>query len=189
MSEASELSELIDRAKSFARGDDFGSGAIKTNERIIALAPSDVDARNRLARCHLKAGRLSDAREVYLAVLELAPNDRIAQSGLREIDGVHSAPQGCQAPSGSGSIGIDDSRRSQSHSPRLQRALNGHATDPSDMVEALLHIEHRLRSRDGEWIRDMDETASRFRVFSGFTPRQSEVITAIYQRYFPRRGT
>jgi hypothetical protein len=107
---------------------------------------------------------------------------------LREIEEIRSAPGG-RTGSGSDPMLIDKAAQGQSQSPQLRRALDGLATDPSDMVEALLHIEHRLRPKHREWIRDMDETASRFRVFTGFTPRQSEVISEIYRKYFSRGGT
>lgn len=58
-------------------------------------------------------------------------------------------------------------------------------SDPSDMVEILLRHEELLRPNDLEWIQRMDETASRFEHFEGFTERQTEVIIQIFRRYFP----
>jgi tetratricopeptide (TPR) repeat protein len=188
MSEQNELSELIARAKFLARSDEYGSSAIQTNERIVELAPRNLDARNRLARCHLKAGRLDTASEMYQAVLEFAPTDRIARSGLREIEEMRCASGNGRKGSGCDPTLMDEAGQGHSQSPQLRRALDGLATDPSDMVEALLHIEQRLRSRDREWIRDMYQTASQFYAFTGYTPRQSEVIVDIYRKYFPRDG-
>lgn len=186
MQDQRELSDLIEKAKAYAQIDEFGINAVQTNERIVAMAPHNVDARNRLARCHLQAGRFDVAREMYRAVLELAPSDRIAKNGLREVDQIQFATGVSRLDSGSEPKRTDETRQGSGPASRLRHALDGLATGPSDMVEALLHFEDRLRPRDREWIRDMDETASRFHVFSGFTPRQSEVILQIYRRYFPR---
>jgi hypothetical protein len=183
MPNLNELSTLVALASSLARQDEFGIRAIEANERIIELSPGDLNARNRLARCHLVAGDLDAARGVYVATLRIAPEDKIARNGLREIDQLQlEAARDRQSVTNGVSTAVGRSIE-QARSPRLSRALEGLATDPADMVDALLHVEHQLRERDREWIRVMDETAAGFRSFAGFTPRQAEVIRDIYGRY------
>jgi hypothetical protein len=182
-----ELADLIGLASSLAQQDEYGIRAIEANRRIIELWPDGLDARNRLARCHLFAGELEEARRVYTATLAIAPADSIARNGLREIDQRQSGlAAGGRSSAGSAAPAVDHCEKVAPDS-RLGRALDGLATDPADMVDALLHVDNQLRRKDLEWIRDMDQTAAGFRSFTGFTPRQREVIRDIYRRYFPRR--
>jgi Flp pilus assembly protein TadD len=178
-----ELSTLVALAISLARQDEFGVRAIEANERIIELSPGDLNARNRLARCHLVAGDLDAARGVYMATLAIAPEDKIARNGMREIDQLRSDAARDRRSMAEGVPAAVGRAVMQARSSRLVRALHGLATDPADMVDALLHVEHQLREGDRDWIRVMDETAAGFRSFAGFTPRQAEVIRDIYRRY------
>ena len=64
-----ELSNLVPIEKQFAQMNDFSNEAVLANERILALDPNDVDARNRIARCYINSGRIDDAERMYQSVL------------------------------------------------------------------------------------------------------------------------
>jgi tetratricopeptide (TPR) repeat protein len=182
-----ELSKLVSLAKQLAQMNDFSNGAVLANERILALDPNDVDARNRIARCYINSGRIDDAERMYQSVLQLDQADSMAQSiarrGIQEIAQVRCGNSGVRADGIGESLQQSEATRSVGLSPALVRALKGKAITPSEMVEALLHIEAQLRPKDRWWIRAMDETAAGFSVHDGFTPAQEEVIAKIYRQY------
>jgi|GEM_PF-6877543 len=182
-----ELLKLVSRAKQLAQMNDFSNEAILANERILALDPNDVDACNRIARCYINSGRIDDAERLYQSVLQLDQADSMAQSiarrGIQEVAQVRSGNSGVRADGLGGSSQQSAATRSVGLSPALVRALRGDAKTPSEMVEALLHIEAQLRPGDRTWIRKIDETAAEFSAHPGYTPRQEEVIEDIYRRY------
>ena len=182
-----ELSNLVSIAKQFAQMNDFSNEAVLANERILALDPNDVDARNRIARCYIKSGRNDDAERMYQSVLQLDQADSMAQNiarrGIQEIAQVRSGNSGFRADGLGGSPQQSEATRSVGLSPALVQALKGDAKTPSEMVEALLHIEAHLRPKDKWWIRRIDETAAGYSVHPGYTTRQAEVIESIYRKY------
>ena len=48
------------------------------NQKILALTPDDVEARNRMGRALLETGKLDEARASFAEVLKLEPNNSIA---------------------------------------------------------------------------------------------------------------
>ena len=182
-----DLSKLVSRAKQLAQMNNFSNEAILANERILALDPNDVDACNRIARCYINSGRIDDAERMYQSVLQLDQADSMAQSiarrGIQEVAQVRSGNSGIRADGLGESLQQSEATRSVGLSPALVRALKGNAKTPSEMVEALLHIEAQLRPKDQWWIRRMDETAAGYSVHPGYTIRQAEVIESIYKKY------
>jgi tetratricopeptide (TPR) repeat protein len=52
--------------------------AIELNQKILEIAPDDVDARNRLGRALLEQGKLEDAKAAFTEVLKSEPYNSIA---------------------------------------------------------------------------------------------------------------
>jgi len=94
MSDNVEISQLVLNAKRLAQLNDFSNEAILANERILALVPNDIDAHNRIARCHMTSERFDDAAKVYVSVLQLDPGNNIARRGLQEIEQSHRHTRG-----------------------------------------------------------------------------------------------
>lgn len=59
--------------------------AVAVNQSIIELFPTDVDAYNRLGRAYMELGEFAKARQAYAKVLELDPNNSIAQKNLQRL--------------------------------------------------------------------------------------------------------
>ena len=68
---------------------------------------------------------------------------------------------------------------------RLIEARAGRATNLSDAVEVLFEKIDQLPPSHARWIRDMDQTASQFKSYTKYTPRQAAVIWSIYRQNFP----
>ena len=95
----------------------------------------------------------------------------IARRGIQEIAQVRSGTFGVRADGLGDSFQQSEAMRSVGLSSALVRAQKGNAKNPSDMVEALLHIEAQLRPGDRTWILKMDETAAGFSAHHGYTSR------------------
>ena len=52
--------------------------AIDLNQKVLALAPDDLDARNRHGRALLETGKLDEAKAAFAEVLKQEPNNSIA---------------------------------------------------------------------------------------------------------------
>lgn len=59
--------------------------AVAVNQSIIELFPTDVDAYNRLGRAYMELGDFAKAKQAYAKVLELDPNNSIAQKNLQRL--------------------------------------------------------------------------------------------------------
>ncbi len=59
--------------------------AVAVNQSIIELFPTDVDAYNRLGRAYMELGEFAKAKQAYAKVLELDPNNSIAQKNLQRL--------------------------------------------------------------------------------------------------------
>ncbi len=59
--------------------------AVAVNQSIIELFPTDVDAYNRLGRAYMELGEYAKAKQAYAKVLELDPNNSIAQKNLQRL--------------------------------------------------------------------------------------------------------
>ena len=59
--------------------------AIETNEAILKVFPTDVDAYNRLGRAHMELGEYKKAKDAYSKALEISPNNLIAKKNLDRI--------------------------------------------------------------------------------------------------------
>lgn len=80
-----ELDALRQRAVELAKTKNWGDAALQVNERILAIAPHDVDSRLRLAKCHELLGNLQQAHAFYSPALTLRPGNRIAENGLDRV--------------------------------------------------------------------------------------------------------
>lgn len=74
------IAELQQRAIDFARTGNFGPDALATNLELTRLAPTNEGAWTRLSRCYLEGGQLDHATAALDAVLQLNPQNTIAQS-------------------------------------------------------------------------------------------------------------
>jgi tetratricopeptide (TPR) repeat protein len=72
---------LAQKAVSLAISGDWQE-ALKINSEILALTPNDTEALNRLARCYFELGKVEDAVRTTKKVLELEPENTIAQKCL-----------------------------------------------------------------------------------------------------------
>jgi Flp pilus assembly protein TadD len=88
------LDSLRERAKALARQDRFGSDAVMANEAIIAQCPHDVDAWNRLGRCHLNSNRPHDAERAFRRALAVDPASSIASNGICDAVTLQSRSRG-----------------------------------------------------------------------------------------------
>lgn len=89
--------------------------AIGTYQKLLALEPDNVQARNNLGVCALNGGRYDLARESWKRSLELEPGNATAMLGLLTLE--------------------EKAGRVDPNSPLLREALKLHPTDP--MLKAL----------------------------------------------------
>jgi methylated-DNA-protein-cysteine methyltransferase-like protein len=61
------------------------ANSVVLNRAIIALAPDDLPARNRLGRAYQELGLPEQARSAFEAVIELDPTNSIAKSRLQQL--------------------------------------------------------------------------------------------------------
>ncbi len=84
--QAPPSSDLEEVARSFARADQFGPDAIQANIELLRHEPGNIDAMNRIARCHVNSGARNSARHFFERVLQVDPNNRIATNGIADLD-------------------------------------------------------------------------------------------------------
>lgn len=60
--------------------------ALAINAAILSRDAGDTAACNRLARAHAAVGAIKEAREVFEQVLEIDPDNRIAERRVRDLD-------------------------------------------------------------------------------------------------------
>ncbi|MBU0490759.1 MAG: tetratricopeptide repeat protein [Chloroflexi bacterium] len=60
--------------------------AIRVNESILNLFPTDTEARNRLGKALLESGQYQKALAAYQVTLELDPNNAIARKNVRRLE-------------------------------------------------------------------------------------------------------
>jgi len=60
--------------------------AVRVNESILNLFPTDIEARNRLGKAYLELGQYQEALATYRVVLEAAPNNAIARKNIRRLE-------------------------------------------------------------------------------------------------------
>jgi len=90
----SRLDELEQQARALAAGGNWGDRALEVNTAILSIGGLSVPALNRLARCHLEAGRRDLALRAYKMVLKIDSKNKIAASGIeRSVDPVERAVQ------------------------------------------------------------------------------------------------
>jgi hypothetical protein len=78
--------ELEQKAIEHARRGDFGTAARDANEELTRLAPDNVGAWTRLARCCLELGQLEQATAALDSALQLNPQNTIARSLNVEVE-------------------------------------------------------------------------------------------------------
>jgi len=62
-------------------------GAIAKNQEILLRNPSDLEAKNRLAKAYLESGKIAAAKQIYQEVLEIDPYNQIALKNLKRVEG------------------------------------------------------------------------------------------------------
>lgn len=60
--------------------------AIRVNESILNLFPTDVEAQNRLGRAYFELGQYPAAMAAYRAALAIDPNNAIARKNIRRLE-------------------------------------------------------------------------------------------------------
>ena len=78
--------ELEQKAIEYARRGDFGTAARDANEELTRVAPDNVGAWTRLARCCLELGQLEQATAALDSALQLNPQNTIARSLSVEVE-------------------------------------------------------------------------------------------------------
>ena len=73
--------------------------AIAANQSLILIAPTDVDAHNRLGKGYMELGRYKDARDAYTQAIQLDPNNTIAQKNLHRLASLHEDAEATRLPS------------------------------------------------------------------------------------------
>lgn len=68
---------LAEQAVAAALESDWARAA-ELNQKIVEVAPDDVEARNRLGHAHLELGKLEEARASFVEVLKIEPYNSIA---------------------------------------------------------------------------------------------------------------
>jgi tetratricopeptide (TPR) repeat protein len=68
---------LSDQATAAALEADW-TRAVELNQKVLEVAPDDVEARNRLGRAYLEQGKLDDAKAAFAEVLKSEPYNSIA---------------------------------------------------------------------------------------------------------------
>jgi tetratricopeptide (TPR) repeat protein len=66
--------------------------AIRVNESILSLFPTDVEARNRIGKAYLELGQYEEALAAYRAVLEVIPHNAIARKNIRRLESLIAGP-------------------------------------------------------------------------------------------------
>src|SRR5947209_848738 len=59
--------------------------AVEANQEIVAIAPEDSEAFNRLGKAHTELGQITEAREAYENSLKADPANLIAQRNLDRL--------------------------------------------------------------------------------------------------------
>ena len=59
--------------------------AVTTNQSIISVFPTDVDAFNRLGKAYMELGRYDEAHRAYGRALEIEPGNTIAKKNLQRL--------------------------------------------------------------------------------------------------------
>ncbi len=59
--------------------------ALELNQKMLAVAPDDVEARNRFGRALLELGRLAEAKAAYLETLKSEPNNSVALRNVQRV--------------------------------------------------------------------------------------------------------
>jgi tetratricopeptide (TPR) repeat protein len=82
-------------------GTDTNPGdSVALNRAIIARAPDDVPAHNRLGRAYQELGLIEHARSAFDAVIRLDPTNVIARKRLQELNGADRQKQTPDADTG-----------------------------------------------------------------------------------------
>lgn len=67
-------------------GEDLNSRAISIYKKILSINPKHIDALYNIAGLYLKEGLAGDAKNYYLSILELKPDDQEAHRALKGFD-------------------------------------------------------------------------------------------------------
>lgn len=83
-----DTTALKNHAAALARSGNWGDEAVRVNNQIIELDPSCSEAYTRLAKIWADRGDHYSAHHMYEAVLELEPQNRIAQNGIQRTHAI-----------------------------------------------------------------------------------------------------
>lgn len=86
------VAALERRAIDYAKQGDFGPAARETNQELARLAPANIGAWTRLARCCLELGLLDEATAALDAALQLNPQNTIARNLQIEVSRRRAGP-------------------------------------------------------------------------------------------------
>lgn len=115
---SSPVEELIGHAVTLARASDFGAASEQVNRHILEIRPNDTASMTRLAKCLVVRGAAVEAQALYERVLEINPENGIAQNALAALRG---------APSGADRIPSGGRRAGAGGQPRGGRRLGWRA--------------------------------------------------------------
>ena len=79
------LPRRLEDLLALARTETLSADAVAVNRAIIAHAPQDIPARNRLGRAYQELGLIEHARTAFQAVIRLDPGNLIATKRLQEL--------------------------------------------------------------------------------------------------------
>jgi hypothetical protein len=140
------VNELQQRAIEYAKSGDFGAQALATNLELARMAPTNEGAWTRLSRCYLEGGQLDEATGALDAVLQLNPQNSIAQSLQIEVRKRRMARSPVLAPPKVRSVRKSPSEKTREKSSAKTSALGGFARgdftmlgqlDPSAALESI----------------------------------------------------
>jgi len=80
------LQDLVDRAGNMALNNIWGENSYQINMDILKLDPNNCAAYTRLAKYYKLDDNIEEARNMYLRVLEINPNNRGAINNLNEME-------------------------------------------------------------------------------------------------------
>ncbi|MDF2989136.1 MAG: hypothetical protein K0R50_4646 [Eubacterium sp.] len=80
------LKELMDKAGQMALANEWGDKAYKINNAILKLDKDNCAAYTRLAKYYKLNNNISEAKVIYLKVLEIDPENRGAINNLNDLD-------------------------------------------------------------------------------------------------------
>lgn len=128
--------------------------ATEVNQALLALYPTDVDAKNRLGKAFMELGEYASARQVLAEVVQLAPYNNIARKNLARLEQMESAPVAVkQARKASGAPGLFIAETGKSATTVLQRPTGAGAPGVAPGDPVTLVVKNRSISA---WLNEVE---------------------------------